>query len=529
MRARLIHAAWEWGARAGTRRFREGLARPAEAQARKLSAILALGEGSQYARAHGLHAGLTVPEFRRRAPIRPWDGFKPWLDAILAGRQGALTRDPVTRLIPTSGSSDACKLVPSGRALLADFRAALEPWVSGLLAAEPGLRDGCSYWSLSPPGAFARGLKAAFPIGFEPDTRYFGPLGAWMRSVQAVPQGVAGETDPARFRARTLVHLLRRPDLGFVSVWHPSFFALLLDHLEGEWDSLVREVSEGGIPGADGTLPDQGDPGRARALRRIGPVPSGIWPRLKVLSAWAHASSEGPAKALAARLPGVKLIPKGLAATEGIVSLPWEGRHPLAITSHFLEFLDARGEARLAHELEPGGEYEAVLTTSGGLWRMRTGDAVEAGERVGATPTVRFLGRLSQVSDLCGEKLHEAHVTRALRELDGLIGDTAWRLVLPAADGKGYLLLLDNPPADPEAVVARLESGLRENPQYRLAGALGQLRPLALALVPPRADARLLDLLLGLGQAAGTAKPPWFSRHPDWLGKLAAPPGAGGG
>jgi hypothetical protein len=527
MRARLIHAAWRWGARAGTRRFREGLSRPAEAQARKLSAILALGEGSDFARAHGLHAALSVADFRRLVPIRTWDGFKPWLDAIVAGRQGALTGDPVTRLIPTSGSSDACKLVPSGRALLADFQAALEPWVSGMLAAEPRLRDCCSYWSISPPGAFARGLQAAFPIGFEPDTRYFGPLGAWMRSAQAVPQSVAGETDPARFRAKTLVHLLRRPDLGFVSVWHPSFFALLLDHLEADWDALLREVSAGGTSGADRERSLKGDPERARALRRMGPVPAGIWPRFKVLSAWSHASSEGPAKALAARLPGVRLIPKGLAATEGIVSLPWEGRHPLAITSHFLEFIDGRGEARLAHELEPGGEYEAVLTTSGGLWRMRTGDAVEAGERVGATPSIRFLGRLSQVSDLCGEKLHEAHVTRALLRLDGLIGGTAWRLVLPAADGKGYLLVLDRPPGDPGAVIARLESGLRENPHYRLAAEMGQLRPLALALVPPRADARLLGLLTGSGQAPGTAKPPWFGRDPGWLGKLAATSGAG--
>jgi hypothetical protein len=517
MRARLIHALWEWGARAGTRRFREGLARPSEAQARKLSAILALGEASDFARTHGLHAALSVPEFRRRTPIRAWDGFKPWLDGIRAGRQGALTGDPVTRLIPTSGSSDACKLVPSGRALLADFRAALEPWLTGMLAAEPRLRDSCSYWSISPPGGFARGLKAAFPIGFEPDTRYFGPLGSWMRSVQAVPQSVAAEEDMFRFRAKTLAYLLRRPDLGFVSIWHPSFFALLLDHLEAHWEALLREVSEGGI--SEG---EKGDPERARALRRIGPEPAAIWPRLQALSAWTHASSEGPAKALAARLPGVKLIPKGLLATEGIVSFPWEGRHPLAITSHFLEFIDARGEARLAHELETGREYEAVLTTSGGLWRMRTGDVVEAEGRVGGTPSIRFLGRLSQVADLCGEKLHEAHVTRALLKLDGLIGGSAWRMVLPAADGKGYLLLLDHPPREPERVAARLESALHANPHYRLARELGQLRPIALAMVPPRAGARLLELLTGLGQSAGMAKPPLFSRHSEWLGKLAA-------
>lgn len=516
MRARLIHSLWEQGARKGVRRFREGLLRPAEAQARKLSSILALGEGSDFAQAHGLHAGMDVAEYRRRTPVRAWDGFKPWLDAIIAGRQGALTGDPVTRLVPTSGSSDACKLVPSGRGLLADFQAALEPWLSGLLAAEPHLRDGCSYWSISPPGAFAGGLKAAFPIGFEPDTRYFGPLGSWMRAVQAAPQSVAEESDAFRFRTLTLAHLLARPDLAFVSVWHPSFLGLLLDHMEAQWEPLLLEVSRG-----DGHS-RRADPDRARALRRIGPSPAGIWPRFKVLSAWSHASSAGPAQALAMRLPGVKLIPKGLAATEGIVSLPWEGRHPLAITSHFLEFLDARGEARLAHELEPGGEYEAVLTTSGGLWRMRTGDIVEANGKVGGTPSVRFLGRASQVVDLCGEKLHETHVTRALQGLDSAIGAAAWRMLVPAADGKGYLLLLDHPPLDSDAPTSLVDSALRENPHYRLARDLGQLRPIALALVPPRAASRVMESLAGFGQAAGMAKPPLFSRHPDWAGRLGA-------
>jgi hypothetical protein len=42
---------------------------------------------------------------------------------------------------------------------------------------------------------------------------------------------------------------------------------------------------------------------------------------------------------------------------------------------------------------------------------------------------------------------------------------------------------------------------------------------------PPRAEARLLALLVAAGQSAGTAKPPVFSRDSGWMGKLAGPEG----
>src|SRR5262249_20208292 len=155
------------------------------------------------------------------------------------------------------------------------------------------------------------------------------------------------------------------------------------------WDALVDDVRRGGcrppVP-VDPALLTQlflqlpPRPRRAAALARLAPVEwSRIWPRLELVSCWGDAHAAPHAEALRPLLPGVEVQRKGLIATEAFVTLPFEDRTPLAVRSHFFEFLPLSGEdgggdvqrTFLAHELEPGREYSVVATTGGGLYRYR--------------------------------------------------------------------------------------------------------------------------------------------------------------
>ena len=142
---------------------------------------------------------------------------------------------------------------------------------------------------------------------------------------------------------------------------------------------------------------------RAADLRHAGPNNlHGVWPRLRVVSCWGDAQATLPARELQRRLPGVVVQSKGLLATEAFVSIPFRGAHPVAIRSHFYEFIDDGGAVRLAHELQRGGSYRVVVSTGGGLGRERLGDLVEGDGFVDHTPSLRFLGRSGNVSALCG-------------------------------------------------------------------------------------------------------------------------------
>jgi len=167
MIARLLHAAWAWAAKPGARRFAEGLLDPRAAQHARLLAILDGARGCGFSSDHRLEGVSTVEAFQERVPVRTWDEFQPWRSRTEAGEQGVLTGDPVLRLAPTSGSTAAIKLVPTGDALIGEFRAALDPWISNLFRSDPLLADGCSYWAISPPGAFAREVRAGMECGLK--------------------------------------------------------------------------------------------------------------------------------------------------------------------------------------------------------------------------------------------------------------------------------------------------------------------------------------------------------------------------
>src|SRR5438874_1367669 len=169
------------------------------------------------------------------------------------------------------------------------------------------------------------------------------------------------------------------------------------------------------------------------------------------------------------RLPGARLQAKGLLATEAFVSIPFAGAHPLAVRSHFFEFLDDQGTICLADELLVGRRYSIVVTTGGGLWRYRLGDRVEVDQLVRRTPSVRFVGRDDRVVDHFGEKLSDGFVARAISETLAYAKVHArFSMLAPESidDEFRYTLFLQSPQPVPRDLSARLDNALRANPHY---------------------------------------------------------------
>jgi hypothetical protein len=222
-----------------------------------------------------------------------------------------------------------------------------------------------------------------------------------------------------------------------------------------------------------------------------------------------------------------------------VVSIPL-GNGPgavLAVTSHFLEFVpEDGGPPRLAHELETGGTYSVLLTTGGGLYRYALGDRVRVTARTQATPRVVFVGRERQVSDLFGEKLHEARV-RAV--VDAALAEhgvaPSFLLVAPeAGTPASYVLFVEGALSDAvlESVVRRVEEGLHEGHHYAYCRRLGQLGALRGFRVRSGGAHAYLERLREKGQRAGAVKPALLSVETGWslrfAGAFAESPAAAG-
>lgn len=503
--------------------FRRALADPERAQKARLDAVLRAVAGTDQARRYGLEKVRTARELRSAVPIHTADALAPELERIARGERWVLTRAPVERFELSGGSTGASKPVPVTAALLSEFHAALAPWLFDLYSQRPALRRGPGYWSISPLVQQRVTTAGGIPVGSVEDSAYFPKvLQPLLARALAVPGSVAhlGDVDCCRYVS--LWHLVAAEDLTLISVWNPSFLTLLMDALD-RWAGRLAEDLEAGVcrpPGTDLPVRMGARAARASALRASlrgdGTVDArALWPSLSLISLWTHADAARMVRGVRARFPGVELQPKGLLATEGVVSFPlFDAPAPvLAIRSHFYEFVAESGDVVLAHQLEEGRTYDVLLSSSGGLLRYRLGDRVRVDGLVGRTPCLTFLGRSDAVSDLVGEKLAVDRVAKVLEQV--VPAGARFAMLAPEWSAPPAYHLFVEGEGELGPLGAAVEDALCEGHAYRYARRLGQLGPVRAVRVRDAA-ARYEARCVALGQRAGNVKPVALHRTTGW-------------
>ena len=389
----LINGAWVASCFKEHANFVAALGQVESVQASYLLQLVRRNARTRFGAKHGFGRIRSVADYQERVPLAGYEALTEDIEAIAAGERGVRTADRVTRFQPTSGSSSATKLIPWTASLAREFRRGISPWVFALYRRNPGLLKGTAYWSVSPP-ATAPKMHGQLRVGFEHDADYLGFLGRRLYTlISSVPPGVAQCTDIAEFKTRTLIALLADKNLSLISIWSPTFLTALLGHFLSQPEAILDAL---------GRSESWGAKTRAELLRSVGGASPDVaffrkaWPKLQVVSCWAHGPSEIYAANLRRLFPHVEIQGKGLVATEAFVSLPlFEDKDPvLAVTSHFFEFQDpASGRVSLAHQLGVGDTYRVIVTTGGGLYRYPLGDLVRVTGFIRDAPCLQFIGR----------------------------------------------------------------------------------------------------------------------------------------
>lgn len=525
--------------------FRRSLRDAAATQSGVLARLLRRNQDSEFGRRFGFTTISGVDAYRSRVPLATYDDFADDIARIARGEPKVLTSEPVRLLEPTSGSTGAAKLIPYTASLKAEFQRALSPWLADTFAQHPSLLRGRAYWSVSPAVRRDEISDGGIPIGFEDDSEYLGRLGRkLMGAGLAVPMSLRLIDDMETFRYVSLLLLLRCRSLTLMSIWHPTFLLLLLQPLSRWIDLLSSDIATGQMTPPT-PMPEhvrkrlelsfRPDPARASEVRRIcsaaadGPLPTAaLWPRLSLVSSWLDGNARSYLPNLKALFPGTPLQAKGLVSTEAIVSIPRHGAPgaAVALRSHFFEFLPephrSDGATVLAHELEHGRRYMAVITTGGGLYRYMTDDIVEVVGFIDSCPMLEFIGKRANVVDHFGEKLNERFVAgllaAALSRHD-MVPTFAMIAFEDAAEDPAYAVFVEDPSiSDREArsVGQQLEQALLESFHYRYCRDLGQLGALRVFRIRDDAHAAFAGVCQRRGQRAGDIKAGALHNMPNW-------------
>ncbi len=428
-------------------------------------------------------------------PLTIWEHYQTYVHEMMENKQHLLTHEKVLLLEPTSGTSSPTKYIPYTKSLQKEFNKAIHPWICGLYLNWPSLFCSTQYWSLSPViKGQDKGLQCMIPIGFENDSQYLGRKSSKIaRRIMTVPEEVKNSANFDSWAYLTAFYLLRDKNLGLISIWHPSFLNILIEKIKFHYPSLLIDI-ENGCPmnrllPLNSTISMLKKPDQRRALElklldiNEQSVFTKIWPKLKVISCWADNPDDFSLSELRITFPKTWIQPKGIIATEGIISFPFGKKAGVpAFRSHYLEFIDLRNEKlKLLAELEKGQRYELVITTGGGLYRYRMNDIVLVTDiNKQKLPQLQFVCKRDYVSDIRGEKLSIHHVERIRKSAQERWPGILFFMLSPIVENSfvGYTCFLrvqSNVQFPFRELAEFIDVSLKENIHYAYARDLGQL------------------------------------------------------
>jgi hypothetical protein len=518
----------------GQRRFERHLGELESIQRARLARWLAAAARSPEGQKRGIRPDWSWETFARQLPLSTYKDYAQTITEQRERQQPLLIDSPVMRYQPTSGSTSAVKWVPYTQMFLDELDEVITAWVGDLYRQFPKQAQGTHYWSLSWIPTELRG-QATGDLNDDMKLLSFGKR-ALAHLTQAAPQDIAlAETSDDSLFA-TVAYLAADANLGFMSVWSPTFGLGLLEQMSN-WRAELAECLKRGdwgsrTPRMAGLRCPRSDRAASLLARWNGQLQhtffEQLWPQLAVVSAWDTAAATPWAAKLKALLPHAGFQGKGLWATEGVVTFPFQGRYPLAYTSHAYEFADANdGQILAPWQLRTGQEVIPIMTTGSGFARYQMSDVLRVEAPLGQVPCFTFLGRNDGV-DLVGEK---TSATTAQQVQDGLSLQGAMPVTLLALDEArhrtpGYVLLVECGTALPAAqrtalehdLGAQVERALQANFHYKLARELGQLQPAACVALPDM-RAVYLDQCRERGMIEGNIKIEPL-RH--WRGQVPA-------
>jgi len=466
-------------ARALARRFLDDTKRADQVQRRVLARLLERDAASDFARRHGLTTARDLETYRRRVPIRDYDGHEPDFARVRQGDLTALFGPGVEVLMfaKTSGTTAFPKTIPVTRESLDAYRAGWKIWGIQAFDAHPDM--------------LSQGLKPILQIAgdwresFTPSGLPCGAITGLTARMQSPLVRLAYCLHPSVGRVKdvdTKYYLALRSalprDLGTIIAANPATVLGIVKLAERDAATLLRDLYDGTVaPRFREAIPPETQRALSLSLsrkhrglvRRLESLlerhgrlrPIDYWPHLQFLANWTGGTMGAYLRDYPDWFGPKPVRDVGLIASEGRMTIPIEDHTAAGILDfihHHFEFLPeetveragtvhdlAQADTLEAHELVEGRRYFLLMTTAGGLRRYHIQDVVRCVGFVGKAPLLEFLNKGAHVSSLTGEKLSEFQVVAAVDQTRREF-NARWMtyLVLPVwGDPPGYRLLIE--------------------------------------------------------------------------------------
>ncbi len=528
------YGAYLWG------RFQQASRDPAGVQQRLLRSIVQRNAGTAFGVAHGFNSISSVADFQRAVPIRKYSGMLEWVERIAAGEQTVLTSEPVVFFNQSSGTAGKPKLIPVTRSAIRETSRLRVIWGTRTSRAHPQLLRGKSISIVYGDGGKTAG---GIPYGSLSGQVYLQSPSS-LRRRYALPFEIARIADPES-KQYAAMRLAAVQNVTFLFSTNAATVLSMVETAERRREEMLRDIHDGTLS-ANLALPDgvrdvleslcNANPEGARRLEKCAEAhggrlrPMDYWPDCAVLGCWLGSTVGLQAKLLPDWFgPSMRVRDVGLAASEGVFTLPTEDNQPfgpLTVDTSFYEFIPIEEEHQpepsvlTAEQLEVGREYVLVVTTTSGLYRYNINDVVRVVGHFHETPMLEFSRKGGDSTNLAGEKLNIVQIMAALEAAQKASGVVVrhFRVQADTAEFRyRFHVELENPSSmNCSLLEEALESSLREaNHYYALWIAEKQLKPLLVCPMKPGWFDRYVADAMARGARHGQFKPALLSLNPE--------------
>ena len=500
---------------------------------------------TEFGRAHGFSDIKSPEDYKKNVPFSDYDDYAGAVERMTRGEKNVLTAYPVVLYALTTGSVGTSKKIPvTDRAMdmYADYGALLhqavyDRWLRG--------RTG---------GAYESGKSIFMPVASASETEdgttlsnfsgkvYYSLKDSLTAKIAGPPECLydCGEADHLYLKA---FYGLKERNVTFIG---SAFTAAIYDffvYIENNWQALCGDIAKGRLD-PNKEIPEEvrrrldhelePDPERARELAAIfekgfdRPVVSQIWKNFAYMNGIGAGSFAVYTKMLRRFTGDIPFSFSLLCASEGLFATTTRLEsldYVLIPDAGYIEFIaeedmelpeeELRGRTLECDRLEPGKNYEMVITNLSGLYRYRIGDVVRVSGYEGRSPKLCFQYRRSQVLNVAGEKTSEDLLRHAVDAFAGRkeLKIEGWSVYEDHSVSPGrYVIFIETDPVisagDRLACRDILEEELAAaNEFYREYIGDGHLAPMKLLCLQPQTYSLYRELMIYKGASPNQMKP----------------------
>ena len=392
---------------------------------------------TEFGRFHNFASIKTKEDYKKNVPFSNYEDYANAVERMTRGEKNILTAYPVVLYALTTGSVGTSKKIPvSDRAMkmYADYGAGLHQAVYDRYLKSRTGEGYASRKSIFMPVAAESEAEDGTPISNFSGKVYISLKDRLTERIAGPPECLyySGEMDYLYLKA---FYGLKEREVSFIG---SAFTAAIYDffsYIERNWEGLCDDIARGQLDPKK-EIPEEvrrrleqdlePDPERARELIAIFeegfdlPVVSRIWKHFAYMNGIGTGSFAVYTKMLRRFTGDIPFSFSLLCASEGLFATTTRMEsldYVLIPDAGYIEFIpeeemdlpeEALRERTLeCDQLEPGKNYEMVITNLSGLYRYRIGDVVQVSGYEGTSPRLCFRYRRSQVLNVAGEKTSE--------------------------------------------------------------------------------------------------------------------------